>query len=512
MQPCPVKTGDAGPTVKITPPPCRFIAKGKKRKIKAVGQPAGGTYSWSSTGSVSVTDGGNTDEVEITGGGPSAGIDDSELTIQYTLNGKTAKDSIKLTAYDITEVEAKLRGTPCKRAGTRADTMPVKTSTSASKVFDATAVTIVKGCGDLHLTATVAPAAVPVSWAVERADDDDGSLKGTPTHAADGAANKRKVTANATGSFHVMVFHDCSKSGKPDAADALIVLNLNIIDLQITQNDITTRNTKFTDGRSSAAALVVDSGSTSGFVPDVNAAYTDAEFVKHPFAVKITVKLVGGGAEKRRGTDKVHLGYIQTTTADSITGTYADHKTLKEVIAEDPATDNPITHGHPAMLGFPVRDTRGASNNNSGPFIISSSDNGKEDLADGGLQRVVRYVDPPAIALNMTHPVSGSALASISGSNNFNFFLCAFSDDFDENYTVAASGAWSVTYGSFTAAHGWNKHRPSSASPTTSKSGSASRIWRIPTRNSAWSSTSRIFVRWSGFRLSGPPRRRSGPP
>ena len=68
-----------------------------------------------------------------------------------------------------------------------------------------------------------------------------------------------------------MVFHDCTKSGKPDAADALIVLNLNIVDLEITQNSITTRNTLFNDTSSTATFLVVHSGSTGGTAPGVNA-------------------------------------------------------------------------------------------------------------------------------------------------------------------------------------------------------------------------------------------------
>ncbi len=54
--------------------------------------------------------------------------------------------------------------------------------------------------------------------------------------------------------------------------------------------------------------------------------------------------------------------------------------------------------------------------------------------------------------------------------------------------------------------------RESSASPTTSRSGSRSRILAIPTRNSAWSSTTRIRVSSPAARRSGPPRRRSGPP
>ena len=54
--------------------------------------------------------------------------------------------------------------------------------------------------------------------------------------------------------------------------------------------------------------------------------------------------------------------------------------------------------------------------------------------------------------------------------------------------------------------------RASSASATISKSGSRSRIWRMPTRNSAWSSTMTIRTRsYDWLRRSLLPRRRSGP-
>src|SRR5664280_1650613 len=65
--------------------------------------------------------------------------------------------------------------------------------------------------------------------------------------------------------------------------------------------------------------------------------------------------------------------------------------------------------------------------------------------------------------------------------------------------------------GSVSRAASWAA-RPSSASPTISKSGSRSRIARIPTRTRAWSSTIRIRIRSPTARRSGPPRRRSGPP
>ena len=442
-------------TVKITPPDCRFVAKGKTKKVKAVGSPAGGRFSWSSSGAIGVDSGGATDEVQLKGSSASAVVDDVILTVTYTANGKSANDTIKLTGYSITKVEAKLRGTPCLRDKSRADTMPAKQRSSDSKTFDASAVTIARGCGELKLVASVAPAALPVTWLVERAADDAAGLGALPSHASDGAASLHKLTADAIGSFHVSVFHDCAGKGSPAADDAVIVMNVNIVDVKVSSSSVITRNTLFRDNRTTAGALVVDSGSTGGTAPGVNAVYTDAEFLKHPFNVKATVALTGGGADKLRGTDKVRLGYIQTTTADSVVGTYADGRTLKEVIAVSPALADPIIGGTPAMLAFPVRDTRGAVNNATGPFIISSSDAEKSNPAGGGLERVVRYVDPPAIVLAKRHPVTNSKLASIAGSNDFDTFLSAFSSDFNENYVVVGNTNWSATYGSFTDAGGW---------------------------------------------------------
>ena len=109
-----------------------------------------------------------------------------------------------------------------------------------------------------------------------------------------------------------------------------------------------------------------------------------------------------------------------------------------------------------AALAFPVRDHRGVTNAGIGTFINSSSDqNDITDIATGGVQRIVRFVDPPAIVLDKAHPVTGSPLASISGSNDFQDFLVAFSADFDENFTVIADATWKVTYGTFAAGPGW---------------------------------------------------------
>ncbi|MGZ8900037.1 MAG: OmpA family protein, partial [Limisphaerales bacterium] len=379
----------------------------------------------------------------------------------YQLGIKTVDndgDRIALTVFQVEKIDAKLRGTPCLRDGTRSDPMPAKTSNADSRTFDATAITVVRECGDLRLTATVKPAAIPITWDRERATDDTG-LAGLPTHKADTAApadnKKRLLTADATGSFHVHAFVDVNGNGKRGDDEDGIILNVNMVNIEVQtavgSNQIITRDTLFNNTSSNAATLVVHSGSTAGGVPAVNAAYTDAEFAKHPLSMKVTVKLTGGGADQRRGVNKIGMGYIQQTPADTFKGTYADGRTLKEAIVAN--TANPPGPGN--QLAFPVRDTRGPSVSGTGPFIVSSSDVDQSVIAAGGQQRIVRFVDPPAIAIALRHPATASALASISGSNDFAVFLSAFSQDFDENYTVIATGSWSITYGTFAVPGGW---------------------------------------------------------
>ena len=72
-------------------------------------------------------------------------------------------DRIALTIFQVDKVDAKLRGTPCKRNGSRADTMPAKSSANDSRVFGASAITLVQECGDLRLTATAPTTAIPIT-------------------------------------------------------------------------------------------------------------------------------------------------------------------------------------------------------------------------------------------------------------------------------------------------------------------------------------------------------------
>lgn len=441
--------------------PCRFIARSKSRRYKAIGTPSGGTYAWTVTGGASISSGAAAQIVEIRGDTTSAALDDVTLTVTYRCGSNSARANINLTVYEVRRIDARLLRTPCWRRSTRRVYNRTRSSTADSKTFDDTAVTICRGCGDLELTGTVEPAAVPLAWMLERAADDVG-LAGLPTHAANGSDKRHKVTADAVGSFHVIAFVDCNGDGIREANDGAIILNVHIVDIEVipgvANNRIFRRTTHLSDALSTAATLIVHSGTTNGFAPKVNASYGRAEMARHPLAMEVRVKLIGGGANNRRGTNKVRCGFIQIGRRSTIRGTYADGRTIREVVVRNTATPYHIVGGAPALRGYPIRDTRFNSEHGTGPFIISSSDvRGRRELPGGGLQRIVRFVDPPAIAIPYRHPATGSALASISGLNRFTAFLSAYSRDFDRNYVVVASARWAISFGTYSAAAGWSR-------------------------------------------------------
>jgi len=374
-------------------------------------------------------------------------------------------DRVTITAFTVDKIECQLKVTPCKRGGTPAGTTQSTISTKDDRTFGSGYSAVIRGCGDLTLVASVTPTVVPITWQSERAADDKG-LTGLPTDSAGADDKHHNFKTDATGSFNLMAFVDANGSGKRDPENDGLTFNVVMVELTVPAG--AANNTIVTNPnyhiKASPGVLLVHSSTSNGIVPATGASYTDAQFTKHLIAMKVTVKLTGGGTDgvagvvgdQNRGTEKITLGYIQQTTADSVSGTYADGKTEKEKIFASPLPPSPVTTGTPPELAFPVRDTRGAASNGSSAFIISSSDNNHSVIATGGLQKIVRFVDPPAIAIDLAHPVSGSALASISGSNDFADFLVGFSSDFDQNFAVLATASWSTTYGTFVAGTGWN--------------------------------------------------------
>lgn len=436
--------------------PCPLIPKGKTHTYVAVGIPDGGTFKWKVKPGVTIQGADNTDRVTVEGTNTSGSVDGTEIEVEYTVPQGAATDTKKLTVFEITSIEARLRATPCLRDGTRADVMPAKSSNKDDKTFDATAVTVVRECGELKLKAVSLPADVPINWTVERAADDAATLSGLPSHAqAPGGSHERKLRLDATGSFHVHGFVDCDSDGKRGPDDAGKILNVNIVEASVLpgaqNNRQNLRDTQFTAAPSNASNLIVQSGQTT-----VPAHYTDALFLVHAQSAKLGIRLLGGGADGLRGTDKIGAGYVQVATGDTFKGVYSNGKVITEVIIKGSTPAGfTVTTGALTLENYPIRDTRQQNFAGYGTFIIGSTDKEQSTIPEGGQKRILRMIDSPQIVLPMNHPGAAGTLQSIAGANLFKIMASVFSSDFDENFTTLASASWRLTFGTFTAGSGW---------------------------------------------------------
>jgi hypothetical protein len=407
-------------------------------------------------------------------GGASGALSDVSLWIHLKEDNPTNGDTILMTVYRVDRVDVSLPATPCLRGGARA-VMAVGHFNTADPTFvPATDLTVVKGAGEIDMVATVHPPGVPLSWDPEQASDDAGPRKTpTVTPSIGGDVRHARIRADAEGSFHVHAFVDQNGTTHPGPGDSGVIVNLHLINITVIAGPANNRILTANHHRQVPAGgqLSIASDQVGSIFPANNSVYGDAVLAMHAIGVRVSVLLAGGGANRRRGIDppvvggvsKVGLGFLQNDTNEGTVATYAGGppNTVRWVAAATPAIAAatpiilPPPPPPPALLGFPVRDHRGAAATGYGVMINSSSDADRTPLGTGGVQCNARYVDPPGYGVPLNHPVSGTALQSIGGQYQFHVCLVAFSTDFDENFAVIGDATWQISFGTFTPAGGW---------------------------------------------------------
>jgi hypothetical protein len=405
--------------------------------------------------------------VFVEGSAVSNGLRD--LFLQLGLQGDEPDgDRALFTVFQVTKIEASLDNTKCKRTGVRAAASKVSNATDRA-VFAAADPAVVKNCGDLDFLATVKPAATPLTWLAVQATDDAGPKK-TPSDKADPAdptnRAKRKLTADAEGSFTIHTFvEQKGDATKRAPAESGMSLNLHMVNCEVQTGAADTKmvTTDLRTASVSGGFLNVSTGNN----PLPGPGYGDGQLTLFAFGMKVTLKVTGGGPERLRGISRIGMGYIQDVTADSVTGTYADGKTEKEVLAQLPlpvgvGVGGVVTAGALPLLAFPVRDHKSGGARGRLCFINGSDDSDRTDIVvaakKAGQTWRIRMLDSPAIGVSVRHPVSNSPLAALAGTNDFHVYAVAFSQDFDENFTVFVEGTWVADYGSFNpGGGGWQK-------------------------------------------------------
>lgn len=383
-------------------------------------------------------------------------------------------DRVSVVVFSLNRLEAFLRATPCRRDGSRSTIMPKITSTMDSLVFDATAMVVVHGCGRLRLELFMSPNDIPVSWTKRRAADDSfsGSL---PTDSAGADARHRDVQCDATGSFHLIAFVDDvgGTSTVRKLEEDGLVMNTTMVNIEFVpgagNNVVLLNNGVFNSADSTTTQLKIQAGTTHGYAP-APGAYTDAVQTQFAFGLKAVVKLTGGGVYQRRGLDRVRLGYVQHIVSETFVATYTDGRTYRVIYTNSPAPGpgGPL----PAVIAFPIHDESAAALSGAAAFITSSTDDARSALALGQ-QRTVRMIDCPGNFIDLQHPTTASPLRSIAGGNTFTAFLSAFSNDFDENFTVLGRVDWGITYGAYAPTTGWSNAGAGVTGPAAINSGGA---------------------------------------
>ena len=328
--------------------------------------------------------------------------------------------------------------------------------------------------GPIRLEVETVPPAAQLAFQAVRATDDAGALgAGLPTVAATGP-NTATLAANERGSFFVLAFVDRNGNGQHDPGEPGVILPVIIVEARIENPVAELRsvanpgniNIQFDTGGQTAANFNFVSISTGDFNSQASAG----------IALDADVLLVGGGANGRRGLDRVFTGWANNFTQLSYVGTYQDASTVERIQIDN---RNQANGGN--VSGIPVFVTRaGAPAPNPIAFPPVLLDTGRQNPGLGGenitfsrstesaptnqalgVKRTVIARDSPGWFHQRRHPDAGKAtqLASFVHSLNATTFLIAWTNTTGgaaptpgtvnslgfRTFTVIAETQWTVT-------------------------------------------------------------------
>jgi hypothetical protein len=229
------------------------------------------------------------------------------------------------------------------------------------------------------LEADTVPAGASIVFQAVRATDDAATLgTGVPTMTSTGA-NTATLATNERGSFFVLAFVDRNGNGQRDPNETGIILPLIIVEGRIETPATELRSTanpgnisiQFDTGGQAAANFNFVNISTGDFNSQATAGV----------ALDADVLLVGGGADGRRGLDRVFTGWANNFTALTYVGTYQDGSIVQRVQIDN---RNQANGGN--LSGIPVFVTRaGANAPNAIAFPPVLLDTGRQNPGLGGI-------------------------------------------------------------------------------------------------------------------------------
>jgi len=209
----------------------------------------------------------------------------------------------------------------------------------------------------------------------------------------------------------------------------------NVVFVEITLKDSTMKTGGRFEDDSKWDAITVSSGLASNTHPDDCAMWVQAK-----------VQLIAGGKpELTPYLDKIHLGFTQNATDDTVAAYYKTTGKEKPLrVRERVVHPNPIS---PAFddpknkatdLGYPVLDKDPKDKEATGGNTIFLNANSSD--VETGKARMITVNDCPTIQLHDKFPGpgphTGRKIDKITGINEFGIYLVAYSDDANFSYVA----------------------------------------------------------------------------
>jgi hypothetical protein len=444
-------------TVSIQARPCRLIPKGATRTFRAHGTPSGGTYSWTATGHVSIVGAANAATVNVKGDSTSAAFKDSELKVTYTFKGKKAEDTIKLTVVEIKKIKVTIKGTPGIPPGNAAQTAPadhtLESTLKAESFPPANSLILMRAAiQDVALEMEFAPPGIPIAWDVKRAPDDAAALKKRrrPTVAMKPLDHsKATLHPNATGSFFVRAFADCSGAGTFHKDDDFILLPLVLVEASLVRDNSATHTAHIGNPTVGGGSLGLSTGSFNIGSPNTEAIHMNC-----------TADVLSGGPDGRRLLDRVFAGWINNESAnENIRATYAGGH-LRFTIFSTTKGSGPNGEfrpgdAAPAIVSPPLLDTgRGSPGTGGDTATLTRSRIKTKTNRPLGQRWIVESIDSPGDGAPLTHAAHGTHITNFHFELHFQAFLSfwtnrggtsgATGDPADRVYSVLRSYNWDM--------------------------------------------------------------------
>ncbi len=339
----------------------------------------------------------------------------------------------------IKKIEATIKDTPgliaapalAGESAAAAGNQRLKSSTSNVEALATNKpIVLVRGCNDVTLTVTTDPAGNKSDWRVKLNENSGAVPKITPS--ADG--KKATLKTDKTGSFQVIAADGESKIiWNVVCVHAKVLLNTTVINVQ---------------------NLYVNSGSNANFTGATSGQFATGNAA---FESRVDVELIGGGADKKLGTDQIDLHNFQNGTADTAAGNYTG-----PAVAANPGVPV-VGQGLETPPNMPVLDSNGPGAGQPNPPncpLIPDTSNAPPTIWFGasstitqlGNQKVrVATLDSPALSFARRHQGAGAAakvafLRTITGGFTFRTAVAATSRHAVNNIVVTADVSWTATY------------------------------------------------------------------